>query len=196
MIGSLRGTLIDRSPTEVVLDVNGVGYRVLVSPATLAVMGDLGTTVVLFTHLHVREDALTLYGFPTTDERACFEALLGAHGVGPGLAMSILAVHRPTALREAVASDDVDALCLVPGVGKKTAARLLLELKARLDVPAGDVLNIVSSAPSGPLREVREALVSLGYGPEEIRDAIRDLPDDGDVPRLLKDALSRMGAMR
>jgi Holliday junction DNA helicase RuvA len=196
MIGSLRGTLIDRSSTEVVLDVQGVGYRVLVSPATLAVMGDLGATVVLFTHLHVREDALTLYGFPTTDERACFEALIGAHGVGPGLAMSILAVHRPTALRHAVASDDVDALCLVPGVGKKTAARLLLELKARLDVPEGDVLNIIGSAPSGPLREVREALVSLGYGPEEIRDAIRDLPDDGDVPRLLKDALSRMGAMR
>lgn len=196
MIGSLRGTLIDRSRTEVVLDVNGVGYRVLVAPATLAVIGDLGTTVVLFTHLHVREDALTLYGFPTVDERACFEALIGAHGVGPGLAMSILAVHRPTVLRQAVASDDVDALCLVPGVGKKTAARLLLELKARLDVPEGDVLSIIGGGRAGPLGEVREALASLGYGPEEIRDALRELPDDGDVSRLLKDALGRIGAVR
>jgi holliday junction DNA helicase RuvA len=196
MIGSLRGTLLDRSPTEVVLDVHGVGYRVLVSPATLTLMGELGSTVVLFTHLHVREDALTLYGFPTMDERACFEALLGAHGVGPGLAMSILAVHRPTVLRQAVASDDVEALCLVPGVGKKTAARLLLELKARLDVPEGDVLNIIGGGTSGPLSEVREALVALGYSPEEIRDVLRDLPDDGDVPRLLKDALGRMGAVR
>ena len=196
MIGSLRGTLIDRSPTEVVLDVNGVGYRVLVSPATLAVVGELGNTVVLFTHLHVREDALTLYGFPTLDERSCFEALLGAHGVGPALALAILAVHRPTVLRQAVASDDVDALCLVPGVGKKTAARLLLELKARLDVPVGDVLSIVGGGTPGPLGEVREALASLGYGPEEIRDALRELPDDGDVPRLLKDALARMSAVR
>ena len=196
MIGSLRGTLIDRSPTEVVLDVHGVGYRVLVSPATLAVIGDLGGTVMLFTHLHVREDALTLYGFPTLDERACFEALIGAHGVGPGLAMAILAVHRPNVLRHAVASDDVDALCLVPGVGKKTAVRLLLELKSRLDVPVGDVLSIVNGGSHGPLSEVREALVALGYEPEEIRDAVRDLPDDGDVPRLLKDALTRMSAVR
>jgi Holliday junction DNA helicase RuvA len=196
MIGSLRGTLIDRSPTEVVIDVQGVGYRVLVSPSTLAVIGELGATVVLFTHLHVREDALTLYGFPTVDERACFEALLGAHGVGPGLAMAILAVHRPTVLRQAVASDDVDALCLVPGVGKKTAARLLLELKARLDLPHGDVLSIIGGGIGGPLGEVREALAALGYAPDEIRDALRDLPDDGDVQRLLKDALARMSGVR
>ena len=196
MIGSLRGTLIDRSPTEVIVDVNGVGYRVLVSPATLAMIGELGNTVVVFTHLHVREDALTLYGFPTVDERACFEALIGAHGVGPALAMAILAVHRPPVLRQAVAADDVDALCLVPGVGRKTAARLLLELKARLDVPDGDVLSIVGGRMPGPIGEVREALATLGYGPDEIRHALQDLPVDGDASRLLKDALSRMGAVR
>ena len=196
MIGSLRGTLIDRSPTEVILDVNGVGYRVLVSPATLAVIGDLGNTVVLFTHLHVREDALTLYGFPMVDERSCFEALIGAHGVGPALAMAILGVHRPPVLRQVVANDDVDALCLVPGVGRKTAARLLLELKARLDVPEGDVLSIVGGRMPGPLGEVREALATLGYGPDEIRHALQDLPADADASRLLKDALSRMGAVR
>lgn len=195
MIGSLRGTLLDRQPNEVLLDVNGVGYRVLVSPATLVELGPPGGTVVLHTHLHVREDALTLYGFATRDERDCFEALLGAHGVGPALAQAILSVHRPTSLRSVLASDDVDALCLVPGVGKKTAARLLLELKARLDLPEGDVLAIVG-ADGGARGEVREALGSLGYGPQEISEALRDLPDDGDVQRLLKDALTRLATVR
>ena len=195
MIGSLRGTLLDRQPNEVLLDVNGVGYRVLVSPATLVELGPPGGTVVLHTHLHVREDALTLYGFATRDERDCFEALLGAHGVGPALAVAILSVHRPTSLRSVLASDDVDALCLVPGVGKKTAARLLLELKARLDLPEGDVLAIVG-ADAGARGEVREALSSLGYGPQEISEALRDLPDDGDVQRLLKDALNRLATVR
>lgn len=196
MIGSLRGTLLERRPTEVLVEVNGVGYRVLVSPSTLAAFGEPGGTVTLHTHLHVREDALTLYGFPTIDERDCFEAVLGAHGVGPGLAMAILAVHRPDSLRRVLAEDDVDALCLVAGVGKKTAARLLLELKSRLDLPAGEVLTSTGGTEGGPRSEVREALVSLGYGPTEIADALRDLPADGDVQRLLKDALTRVATLR
>jgi Holliday junction DNA helicase RuvA len=191
VIGFLRGTLIDRSPNEVLLDVQGVGYRVLVAPDTIASLGEPGATAIVHTYLHVREDALTLYGFPTRDERACFEALLGAHGVGPALAMAILSVHRPPSLRQVLATDDVDALCLVPGVGKKTAARLLLELKARLDLPDGD-LGAILGERGGSHGEVREALVALGYGPEEVRDALRDLPVDGEVSRLLKDALSRL----
>jgi Holliday junction DNA helicase RuvA len=191
VIGFLRGTRIDRSPNEVLLDVQGVGYRVLVAPDTIASLGEPGATAIVHTYLHVREDALTLYGFPTRDERACFEALLGAHGVGPALAMAILSVHRPPSLRQVLATDDVDALCLVPGVGKKTAARLLLELKARLDLPDGD-LGAILGERGGSHGEVREALVALGYGPEEVRDALRDLPVDGEVSRLLKDALSRL----
>jgi Holliday junction DNA helicase RuvA len=191
VIGFLRGTLVDRSPNEVLLDVQGVGYRVLVAPDTIASLGEPGATAIVHTYLHVREDALTLYGFPTRDERACFEALLGAHGVGPALAMAILSVHRPPSLRQVLATDDVDALCLVPGVGKKTAARLLLELKARLDLPDGD-LGAILGERGGSHGEVREALVALGYGPEEVRDALRDLPVDGEVSRLLKDALSRL----
>ena len=195
MIGFLRGTLIDRTPTEVLIDVQGVGYRVLVSPATIASLGEPGTTAVVHTHLHVREDALTLYGFPTRDERSCFEALIGAHGVGPALALAILSVHRPASLREVLATDDVDGLCLVPGVGKKTAARLLLELKARLDLPDGDLAAVIGP-DAGPRLEVREALVALGYGPEEVRDALRDLPLEGDVQHLLKDALARLASVR
>jgi Holliday junction DNA helicase RuvA len=196
VIGSLRGTLLDRSPTEVIVDVQGVGYRVLVSPSTQAALGALGAPVLLHTHLHVREDALLLYGFPSADERSCFEALLGAHGVGPALALAILSVHQPRSLRQALAEDDVDALCLVPGVGKKTAARLLLELKARLDLPDGDLSAVLGTEGGNGRSEVREALAALGYGPEEIRDAVRDLPPDGDVQRLLKDALTHLGTVR
>jgi Holliday junction DNA helicase RuvA len=191
MIGFLRGTLIDRAVNEVLIDVQGVGYRVQVAPSALASFGEPGTTAVVHTYLHVREDALTLYGFATRDERSCFEALLGAHGVGPALAQAILSVHRPSSLRQVLATDDVDALCLVPGVGKKTAARLLLELKARLDLPDGDLAAILERE-HGPHGEVREALVALGYGPDEVREALRDLPADGDVQRLLKDALGRL----
>ena len=133
MIGSLRGVLLDRTATgEVLVEVGGVGYRATVAPTTLVALGELGSQVFLHVHTHVREDALILYGFATLDERRCFEALIGAHGVGPALALAILSVHSPGALRRALLSDDVDALTLVPGVGKKTAARLLVELKSRL----------------------------------------------------------------
>jgi Holliday junction DNA helicase RuvA len=195
MIGSLRGTLLDRGLTgEVLVDVNGVGYRVVVPPATLVELGPPGGSVMLHTHLQVREDALTLYGFATSEERACFEAVLGAHGVGPALALAILSVHRPPALRAAVAADDVDALCLVPGVGRKTATRLVLELKNRLDLPEGDPAGVLGdSRATGPLGEARQALTALGYGSDEVREALRDLPDEGDVAGLVRAALSRLG---
>ena len=190
MIGALRGTVLERSSDgEVLLDVQGVCYRVHVTPATLATMVDTSVPVLVHTHLHVRETELTLFGFGSRDERACFEALIGAHGVGPAMAMAILSVHRPEALREIVASDDSDALSLVPGIGKKTAVKLLLELKSRLDLP---MLDPVPAYPSTPRSEVRDALAALGYGGDEIREATRDLPADGDVKLLLKLALGRM----
>jgi Holliday junction DNA helicase RuvA len=193
MIGALRGTIAERSASgnEVLLDVQGVCYRVQVTPTTLAALIDTSAPVLLHTHLHVREDALTLFGFGSRDERACFEALIGAHGVGPSMAMAILGVHRPDALREIVADDDADSLSLVPGIGKKTAIKLLLELKSRLDLPLLDPVP-VGAAPPTPRAEVRDALASLGYGPDEIREATRDLPTDGDVQLLLKLALARM----
>lgn len=190
MIGALRGTIAERSSSgEVLLDVNGVCYRVQVTPDTISTLVDTSVPVLLHTHLHVRETELTLFGFASRDERACFEALIGAHGVGPAMAMAILAVHRPEALREVVASDDADALCLVPGIGRKTAIRLLLELKSRLDLP---MLEVVPTEANTPRAEVREALAALGYGPDEIREATRELPTDGDVSLLLKHALGRM----
>ncbi|MGH9137681.1 MAG: Holliday junction branch migration protein RuvA [Acidimicrobiales bacterium] len=198
MIGSLRGRLLHRTGAEALVEVGGVGYRCTVSPSTAAAFGGVGDEVFLHVHHHVREDAQTLYGFVSIDERICFEALLGAHGVGPALALAILSVHAPPALRRVLADDDVSALCLVPGVGRKTAARLLVELKSHLDVPeldgpvptaGADGNGAASSARS----EVREALAGLGYGPDEVREALADLPDDGDVAELLRLALRSRG---
>ncbi|MBV9664886.1 MAG: Holliday junction branch migration protein RuvA [Actinobacteria bacterium] len=198
MIGSLRGVLLDRSPTgEVLVEVGGVGYRATVAPTTLAAMGELGSQVFLHVHTHVREDALILYGFATLDERRCFEALIGAHGVGPALALAILSVHSPSALRRALLSDDVDALTLVPGVGKKTAARLLVELKSRLDVPEVELVPVGAlGTPAEAARaEVRAALAGLGYAPDEIRSVVIDL-GDGPVEDMLRSALKQLAVAR
>jgi Holliday junction DNA helicase RuvA len=197
MIGSLRGTLIDRSGTgEVLIEVAGIGYRVTVTPTTVVELGDLGGTVFVHVHHHLREDAQTLFGFLTRDDRDCFEALLGAHGVGPALALAILSVHGPQALAMVVADDDGDSLCLVPGVGKKTAARLLIELKSRLSVPVLEPTGASAAASSGgrpsARSDVREALANLGYQPDEVAAVVRDLPDDQDVSVLLKEALQRL----
>ena len=196
MIGSLRGTVLDRipgSPPEVLLEVGGVGYRVSVTPTVLA-GAELGGPLFLHVHTHVREDALVLYGFGARDERLCFEALLGAHGVGPALALAILSALTPAALQRALLADDVDALTAVQGVGKKTAARLLVELKARLDLDLdGDLVPVAGNGTPSARAEVRAALAGLGYGPDEVREAVRDLPDDGAVEDLLKAALTVLG---
>src|SRR6201999_1599906 len=123
---------------EVLVEVGGVGYRLL-TPLRAVPELHPGAPTFLFTHLHVREDAMVLYGFPTRDERDCFEALITASGVGPKLALAILSLHSPNALRRCLATDDVVSLCLVPGVGKRTAQRLLVDLKARLDLPDVDL---------------------------------------------------------
>jgi Holliday junction DNA helicase RuvA len=196
MIGSVRGSVLERSATgEALIDVGGVGYRVLVPLRAIPEL-DPGAPAFLFTHLHVRDDALLLYGFPTRDERDTFETLIGASGVGPKLALAILSVHPPAALRRALLDDDLDALTLVPGVGKRTAQRLMVEFKARLDVPDLDISNAVPGSGTGPARaEVREALTGLGYAPEEVRDVLAQLPEDGTVEGLLRDALKLLAAV-
>jgi holliday junction DNA helicase RuvA len=202
MIGSLRGTVIDRSLAgEVLLEVAGVGYRVVVTPHTLAAL-DLDDTAFLFVHHHVKEDGQALYGFLTRDERVAFEALLSAHRVGPSLAMAILGTHGPSELRRVVADGDVAALCLVPGVGKQTAARLLIELKSKLDVPELDVVAVAGGRVSGNgssgsvVADVREALAGLGYGADEIRSALAELDGADDAASLLKQALQLLAARR
>jgi holliday junction DNA helicase RuvA len=195
VIGSVRGEVIERvAGGEVLVEVNGVGYRVLVPLS--AILGlEPGSAAFLFTHLHAREDAMTLYGFPTRDERDTFEVLIGASGVGPKLALAILSVHSPGVLRRALLDDDLDALKLVPGVGKRTAQRLLVELKARLEVPTLDPTD-TGAASSSARAEVRTALVGLGYQTDEVREVLAQLPDDGAVEDLLRDALKLLAVSR
>lgn len=201
MIGSLRGNVLDRSMGgEVLLEVGGIGYRVTVTPRTLAEL-EPGSPAFLYVHHHIREDVQALYGFTANEERVAFEALLAAHRVGPALALAILGTHGPTELRRIVADGDVTALTLVPGVGKQTAARLLIELKGKLDVPELDVVAMASGQSGGAgsvLANVREALAGLGYGPDEIREALRDVSAGAgaDAGTLLREALQVLGARR
>ena len=200
MIGSLRGVLLDRLPKgELLLEVGGVGYRVTVPTGTMADAGARGSAVFLHVHTHVRDDAIILYGFGTRDERDCFETLISAHGIGPSVALAILSTHRPDQLRRIVSAEDVDALVMVPGIGKKTAIRLMVDLRARLDLDddatMGDVVSL-PSARSSARAEVQAALSSLGYDPEEVRLAMRDLSEDDGPEAMLKAALRQVAALR
>ena len=195
MIGSLRGTLGWRDGDEVCVEVAGVGYRVVVLPTTSVSLGEVGGEVYLHTHHHVREDAEVLYGFATLAERSTFEVLIGTHGVGPSLAMAMLGVHTPASLARVLADEDLAALCLVPGVGRKTGARLLVELRNRLvpDDGVGVVVPGVPPSAGGEARcDVRDALVQLGYAPEEVAAILGDLPEGDDPAELLREALRRL----
>ena len=195
MIGSLRGQVLERDLVGwVLVEVAGVGFVVHVSPRALAEL-EPSAPVFLYVHHHIREDAQQLYGFLTRDERATFQTLISTHGVGPALAMAIIATHPPGALVDIVANGDVASLTLVPGVGKKTAERLLIELKSRLHVPVLDAVGGGGGAPSA-VADVREALSNLGYADTEIRDALRELPPGDDASVLLRDALKLLGARR
>jgi holliday junction DNA helicase RuvA len=220
VIGLLRGAVVVRSGEgEVIVDVGGVGYRVAVTPATAAalVAGGTAAEATLYVHTHVREDAIVLYGFVHDDERRCFEVLLGSHGVGPALALAIMAALSPAALSTAVLEEDLDTLCTVPGVGRKTAARLLIELKSRLDLPdlsfsgagvGGVAFGAGAGADGGvggrgdpglrPSRtsraEARAALSELGYAPDEIRGALDGLRDDVGVEEMLRLALRELAS--
>lgn len=203
MIGSLRGTVLERiTPSTVLVEVAGVGYLVTVTPRVFAEL-EPTTTCFLYVHHHIREDAQTLYGFTGRDERECFNILLGAHGIGPAMALAILGTHSPRGLHHIIITSDLGALTMVPGVGKKTAERLLVELRGKFDAfdvapsngPAGrgDVVG-----RSSPVADLREALLGLGYGNDEIRDVMSELtPADGAaLDQMLRDALAILGARR
>jgi len=194
MIGSLRGSLIDKDPEgEVVVEVGGLGYRVTVNLGTLVELPEIGAEVFVHVHHHIREGDQQLYGFATLAERKCFESVIGAHGVGPALAMAVLATLPPDELRHAVASDDVEALCLVPGVGKKTAQRMVLELKNRLEISELDdsELTVNNRTVSTALSDVRDALAQMGFATEEVRRAVEGLEGD-DTSIMLRSALQRL----
>jgi holliday junction DNA helicase RuvA len=198
MIASLRGRMVEALPDGAVIEVGGVGYRVFLTPKALAGLPRDGE-VLVHTVTYVREDTLALYGFVTVDERRAFEQLLTATGVGPKLALAVLSVHSPDALRRAVSAGDADALTLVPGVGRKGAARLVLELRGRLGGGDGEPEPPVEVAGRPAYAEVREALGALGYGPAEIKAALAALPPDAGAQateELLRLALRGLGTSR
>lgn len=188
MIGFLEGKVAEKADGAVVVAVGGTGYEVLVPAQTLVRLPSPGKQVRLFTRLQVRDDSMVLYGFSSPDERGLFDHLITVSGVGPKVALAILSVLTPVALRRAVASGDAAALTLVPGVGKKVAGRVILDLKDRI-ASGGEM------AAAGPMAEVREALLALGLTAQEAREALAALPPDGDRPvqELLRDALRSVG---
>ena len=199
-IGSLRGALTLAEDQEIILEVGGVGYRILIPPSTQAQFGEAGSETLVYTHHHFREDTQALYGFPTREECVFFEALISTHGVGPSLGLAILSTHSPNQLAQILADQDSDALCVVPGIGKKTAARLIVELQSKIDSASIPLKNNepssegISSQDSG-LRDVRDALSGLGYAKEEIQIAMRDLPSNTEPSLLLKFALQKLAAV-
>ena len=197
MIALLRGTVASSGIGEVVLDVGGVGY--LVNIPTGTPVGPPGAQLTLHTHLAVREDAMTLYGFPDPAARTLFITLLGVTGVGPKLALAALGTLSATGLRRAVVTEDVDALTAVPGLGKKSAQRMILELREKLGALVDDGIPTVSNGAGsgGDVRaEVRQALAGLGYVPSEVAAAMDRLngTDDDTPETLLRDALRVLAA--
>jgi Holliday junction DNA helicase RuvA len=196
MIAHLNGTVTGITPDGAVIDVGGVGLRVQCTPDTLADLQQGGTAHVA-TSLVVREDSLTLFGFATDDERNVFELLQTATGVGPRLALAMLAVHSPDALRKAVANEDLNALTMVPGVGKKGAQRIVLELKDKLGLP-GDFSSGPVKKQTGTWHDqVQSGLINLGWPARDAEAAIAAVETDydgetPDVAAALRAALRKL----
>jgi Holliday junction DNA helicase RuvA len=187
MIGFVRGAMAGKGAEHCFVDVNGVGYKLQCSAQTLAALPPEGQEVRLWTHVYVREDALALFGFSSEAEKRTFEALIAVGGVGPKVALAVCSAFTPESFRRALVTGDVDAISSVPGIGKKTAQRILLELKEKLELPD---LEIVGSAPDS-LTKARSALTNLGYSPAEIRVALAEAAPEaeGSVEDVVKAAL-------
>ena len=209
MIAHVRGTVAGVSPDGAVIEVGGVGIRVQCTPGTLATLRP-GERAQVATSLVVREDSLTLYGFCSEDERNVFELLQTASGVGPRLALAMLAVHMPDALRRAVATEDLNALTMVPGVGRKGAQRIVLELKDRLGPPGEGGDHLPGPRPPrqapGWRDQVQSGLVNLGWPARDADQAIAALEEEGviggsdgdavDVATVLRAALRKLSKQR
>ena len=199
MIHRLRGHLVEKDPEGVVLDVGGVGYRASASLATLRSLPSIGEECVLHTRMVVREDAMLLFGFASRDERAAFDALTAVSKVGPKLALSVLSSMSPSEISEAVARGDVIKFASVPGLGKKTAERLVLELKGKSLSAFGPEPAVASGGGDGGgglYMEARDALAALGYRLEEAEKALNDVPPQDSVEKYIKEALRRIGSRR
>ncbi len=198
MIGQLRGRLAGKRPNQVVVDVGGVGYLVQVPLSTYATLGELHTEVTLLIHTHVREDALALYGFLSSREKHFFEMLLSASGVGPTLALKILSGMNVEELVPAIRTGDLARLTRIPGVGRKTAERIVVELKDKLDAVVVEAAEKPApSSPAGVEADVISALVNLGYDARTAESAVAEARREAgaaNFEKLLRSALQTLSA--
>jgi Holliday junction DNA helicase RuvA len=195
MIGQLRGKLAEKRPNQVLVDVGGVGYVVLVPLSSFAALGELHTEVTLLIHTHVREDALALYGFVSSREKHLFELLISASGVGPSLALKILSGMSVDELVPAIRGNNLASLTKSPGVGRKTAERIVLELKDKLDAVVVEVERPAPSTPAGVEADVVSALTNLGYETRTAEKAVEDARKEigpGNFEKLLRSALQAL----
>jgi Holliday junction DNA helicase RuvA len=200
VIASLRGSILEKHPNRIVVDVNGVGYEVFVPLSTFYGLGELGSEIAVRIHTHVREDALLLYGFATLLEQELFERLIGIGGIGPKLALAVLSGIEPPELIRAIERGDVARLTAIPGVGKKTSERIVLELKDRLPRPQRVAVAVGGAAPDAPVLrdDVVSALVNLGYHrplAEKAAEAAITMvgsSSDAGFERVLKQALREL----
>ena len=188
MIGRLSGTLVEKAPPHLLVDVNGVGYEVDVPMSSFYNLPGVGERVTLLTHFVVREDAQQLFGFLTHEERSTFRQLIKIAGVGPRMALAILSGLSVNELAQAITRQDSGRLVKVPGIGKKTAERLLLELKGKL----GDALTAPASVASSEQADILQALLALGYNDREAAAAMKALPADVGVSDGIKLALKSL----
>jgi holliday junction DNA helicase RuvA len=197
MIGLLRGRLLDKRPNQIILDVSGVGYLVAIPLSTFAALGELHGEVTLLIHTHVREDALSLYGFLSQREKHLFELLLGASGVGPSLALKILSGMNVEELVPAIRAGDLARLTKIQGVGRKTAERMVVELKDKLQSVAVEPEKPSPTSPAGVEADVKSALLNLGYDERTSDAALTEARRDVGVTnfeKLLRVALASLSA--
>lgn len=187
MIASIRGTLLSIGVDHAVVETGGVGFLIYAPRPVLGALGALGGEVRFYTHLHIREDLLALYGFATVEQRTLFDQLLGVSGIGPKVALNLLSSAPPDDLRMAIAAGDTARLARVPGIGKKTAERLVLELRGKLDLKGAPVPAGATPALMAVNSELGEMLVSLGFSSGEASAAIAALP--ADTPADLEERL-------
>jgi Holliday junction DNA helicase RuvA len=195
MIGQLRGRLAEKRPNQVLVDVGGVGYMVLVPLSTFAALGELHTEVTLLIHTHVREDALALYGFVSSREKHLFELLISASGVGPSLALKILSGMSVEELVPAIRGSDLARLTKIPGVGRKTAERMVVELKDKLETVVVEAERPAASSPAGVEADVVSALINLGYDARVAEKTVEEARTDsgaGNFEKLLRTALQAL----
>lgn len=193
MISFIKGTLVASDIEGAIIEVNGIGYRVAMSYNSLTKLGQVGSSVQVLTYLYVREDALVLYGFTSDEERSLFEKLITVSGIGPKVALSALSQFEAAELISAIVSQDVSAVQKIPGVGKKTASRIVLELKDALGQVELGPLFVAAKPQAQSVDATTDALLSMGFTSAEAELALKGAPAEASESELLRYALKRLG---